>query len=254
MSVAGRINTTRFNTIRWNDQKALVPQPALKILYNQRDVVVQWQIVPGATHYRYQVSLFPDFRTVFKDEITSNLFDQFTDNEADNKKRFWRWRPYSDAGITPIEPWSDVGSYWIDLSAPVQLSLSRNNWMLADPESADDNYLFALFPRYKVVSMNLYRIQERNRLGDLLSEFLTVKGNITLFFDQGQYIDHPQFHEMLRFHDEVRTCFLLTNKDGDRSRPISNIWKVEFMQDPSFTMLAAGRQDLMTGQLNFEEV
>ena len=249
-----RWNAMRWNGGRWNGSQTIVVIPDLKILYNQNEVTVKWQSVLSATNYRYQVSLFPDFRTIFRDSLVTTIFETFTDSEVDNAKRFWRWRPYLDSGITPLAPWSDVGSYWIDTSAAQELELDRNTWMMANPADTGDVYLFDVFPMYQIVAQNLYRIQERNRIGDLLSEFLTVKGNISLFFDQGQFVNHTQFHEIVRFHSDVRTVFLLTFKDTEIGYPMPNIWKVEFMNDPAFSMLAAGRQDLLTGQLNFEEV
>ena len=88
----------------------------------------------------------------------------------------------------------------------------------------------------------------------MLSEFLTIKGQVTLLFDGSQYMEHPQRNEFVRFHNIVRVVFLAVYKDGERVRPMPNIWKTEFVDDPNLIMIAAGRQDLLSGQLRFTEV
>ena len=125
---------------------------------------------------------------------------------------------------------------------------------MTDPDDTTDQYIFRLFPLFQITDENLFRIQERNRLGELLSEFLTIKGQVTLLFDGSQYMEHPQRNEFVRFHNIVRVVFLAVFKDGERERVMSNIWKVEFVDDPSLIMIAAGRQDLLTGQIRFTEV
>ncbi|MGW8179761.1 MAG: hypothetical protein ACWGQW_13535, partial [bacterium] len=226
--MSGRFNSTQWNTIRWNGATVSVFTPTMKALYNQRSVALTWAVEPGATHYKYEVSLFPDFRTIFEQGLMTNNFITFTDNEADNAKRYWRFRASDDGGTTWMAPYSYVGSYWIDTSATEEIFLSRNQWMVVDPENVTDQYLFDLFPIYQIIEQNLYRIQERNRGGDLLSEYLTTKSQITLNFSGAQFIDHVQFHELLRFHTEIRTIFLVANIDGECQTPMPHIWKVEF--------------------------
>ena len=248
-----RFNTTRWNTAQWNGLVGgITPTVVMKILYNQRSISLQWTAVPGATSYAYEVSLFHDFRTIFESGTQTPTAHTFTDNEADDAKRFWRWRALV-SGV-PIEPWSEVGSYWIDTSATEEIFLNNDTWAMFAPDDVEDFYLFSLFPRYRIIAQNLYRIQERNRGGTLLSEFLTIKGDITLMFAGSQFLEHEQFHEMVRFHTEIRTIFLASMKQGEKSRQMPHIWKCEFRQDPSFTMISAGRQDLLAGQLQFEEV
>jgi hypothetical protein len=255
MSLPGQFNSVQWNSTRWNGLASSISTPGFKIIYNQRDVTLDWVGVSGATHYQVQVSLYHDFRTIFYTTIIAGQsFVTFTDAETDDAKRFWRWRPSSNAGLTYMEPWSEVGSYWLDTAAVEEVTLTRNNWGLVDPDDVIDRYVMSLFPRYQVTDKNLFRIQERNRLGELLSEFLTIKGVVSLYFDGKQFLEHQQFHEMVRFHNDIRTVFLIAYKDGEHSRPMPHVWKVEFMEDPTFTMMATGRQDLLTGQLTFEEV
>lgn len=226
----------------------------MKVLYNQTTIVLNWTGVDEAIYYQIQVSLFPDFRTTFVNASLQESDYTFTDSEANDVKRYWRWRPSLSAGVGYIEPWSEVGSYWLDTGASVEIEVPRHQWALIDMDDPTDVYFFELVPTYAIVRENVRRFSERNRLGTLLSEFLTVKANIQLTFQGGQYIGHSQFNEFVRFNNTKRTFYLATFKDGEHDRPMPSIWKVEFVQDPTFTMIAAGRPDLLRGMAMLTEV
>jgi len=250
----GQFNTTQFNTFPINGIGAGTGIPTvLKVIYNQRDIYLNWAPIQLTLLYKVEVSLYPDFRTTFESVWVSSSEYSFTDNEPSGQKRFWRIRPSLD-GVTYFESWSEVGSYWLDTALSEELELNRNEFALADPEDMNDSYEFDLFPTYTIVKRNLYRSMERNRLGELLSEFLTVKDLVTLNFTGGQFLEAPQMNEILRYYNNVRTVFLATFKDGERQRPMPHVWLVELAQDPSFTMIAAGRPDLLAGTISFEEV
>lgn len=250
----GQFNTTQFNTFPINGPSAGTGIPTtLKVIYNQRDIYLNWAPIQLTLLYRVEVSLYPDFRTTFESVWVSASEYSFTDNEPSGQKRFYRVRPSLD-GVTYFEPWSEVGSYWLDTALSQELELNRNEFALADPEDMSDFYEFDLFPTYTITKRNLYRSMERNRLGELLSEFLTVKDLVTLNFTGGQFLEAPQMNEILRYYNNVRTVFLATFKDGERQRPMPHVWLVELAQDPSFTMIAAGRPDLLAGTISFEEV
>lgn len=249
------VNTQLFNTNLWNGA-AVAQEPGIDhvILFNTTSIDLKWASVTGATDYQVQVSLFRDFRTIFETAITTESDYQFTDSQTNGAKRYWRWRPSTDGGSTFMEPFSEVGSYWLDTSAAQQIELDRNQFLICDSADTSDQYFFEMFPIYQIYDMNLYRIHQRNLLGTLLSEFLDFKSEIVLMFDGAQYMERRQFNEMVRFHNIARVCYLATYKDGERARPMPHIWKVEFVDDPNLTMLAAGRPDLLNGQIKFTEV
>jgi len=252
--ILAQFNSQQFNVTGWNGETTTEAQASsLKIIYHQRGIELNWASVPSVMGYRVQVSLFSDFREVFVDELVTASEYSFTDLEVNDQKRYWRWYPTIDL-VTKFEPWSEVGSYWLDTTLAYDVELNRNEFAFVDENDSSDIYEFDLFPTYNVLPRNMYRIQERNRAGELLSEFLTVKEVITLSFQEQQYIEHQQLNEMKRFHNDIRTFFLATFKDGERNRPMPHVWKVEFSSDPSFTMIAAGRQDLLTGTITLEEV
>lgn len=250
-----QFNSCPWNTSPWNGA-AVAQEPGIEqvILFNTTSIDLVWASVKNANAYQLQVSLFADFRTTILDVTADESDHQFTDSATNNVKRYWRWKPSTDGGTTFSEPYSEVGSYWLDTGAAQQISLDRGQWSLTDPDTTTDQYIFRLFPLFQITDENLFRIQERNRLGELLSEFLTIKGQVTLMFDGSQYMEHPQRNEFVRFHNIVRVVFLAVFKDGERERAMSNIWKAEFVDDPSLIMIAAGRQDLLTGQIRFTEV
>lgn len=252
--IGAMINSQQFNTGGIN---GLTNTPdlavSLKVIYNQSSVTLNWTSDPDALAYFLQVSLYPDFRTTFVNITLGPSTYTFTDSQPSGQKRYWRWATTYD-GVTRALPWSEVGSYWLDTALSAELELDRNTWAFADPADMLDTYVLNDFPINSFVKRNLYRSQERNRLGELLSEFLTVKDLVTLNFNGAQYMRMSQLAELERFHNSKRTFFLAAFKDGSRQSPMPHVWLVECAQDPSFNMIAAGRPDLLSGTISFEEV
>jgi hypothetical protein len=254
------MNSYRINGGMWNSQPFNGPSHYvtiagdMRVMYNQRMVSLDWGTVDGANFYQLQVSLFPDFRSSFVDQAIAESDYQFTDNQTDDAKRYWRWRPSVNSGADWLQPWSDTGSYWLDTGANMEIDVPRDAWIMFDQDDVTDIYFFDLIPQYTISQRNLYRWQGRNRLGELLSEFLTVKDDITLTFTGGQYIAHPQLDELERFNNTKRTFFLANYSITKRGEPTPHIWKVEFSQDPAMSMIAAGRPDLVRGTVNLIEV
>jgi hypothetical protein len=248
------INSTRFNAGGINGVTISTGLAGSHVvIFNQSDVTLNWTSVPEAVGYFIEVSLFPDFRTIFETTTVFQSSHSFTDSQASGRKRYWRWAATID-GATRFGSWSEVGSYWLDTALSRELTINRNKVALADPDDMLDVYYFDHFPTWVVVKRNLYRASERNRVGELLSEFLTVKNVIELNFEGAQYVDMIDLNEIERFHNDKRTFFVATFKDGERDRPMPHVWLVELIEDPRFTLIAAGRPDLLTGSLAFEEV
>ena len=246
---SGQINTQGINGLTVSSGITT----SQKIIFNQSGIELNWTSVPNTLAYFVQISLYADFRTVFQSATVGVSNYSFTDSQPSGQKRYWRWSPTLN-GVDRQEPWSEVGSYWLDTALSQELELNRNEWAFADPEDMLDIYELDLFPTSMFVKRNLYRSQERNRLGELLSEFLTVKDLVTLNFNGAQFMEMAQLAELERFHNDKRTFFLACFKDGARERPMPHVWLVECAQDPSFNMIAAGRPDLLSGTISFEEV
>jgi hypothetical protein len=252
--IGSMINSAQFNTGGINGNTLVSDvTTTLKVIYNQSGITLNWTSVTPVVGYFLQVSLYADFRTTFVNTTVGVSQYSFTDSQPSGQKRFWRWAPTLN-GIDRSEPWSEVGSYWLDTALSAELELNRNEWAFADPEDMLDQYELDLFPTSLIVKRNLYRSQERNRLGELLSEFLTVKDLVTLNFQGAQYMEMAQLAELERFHNSKRTFFLAAFKDGAWFRPMPHVWLVECQQDPTFNMIAAGRPDLLSGTISFEEV
>ena len=246
---SGQFNTQGINGVTQSQDIA----GSLKVIYNQSSVILNWSSVDNTLAYIVEVSLYADFRSVFYTATVGQSTVTFTDSQASGKKRYWRWYPTLD-GVTKYEPYSEVGSYWLDTALSTELVLNRNEWAFADPGNMLDSYEINHFPTSLFVKRNLYRSQERNRLGELLSEFLTIKDLVTLNFNGAQYLEMADLSELERFHNDKRTFVLACFKDGQRARPMPHVWLVQCATDPSFNMIAAGRPDLLSGQIQFEEV
>src|SRR5690349_15233221 len=135
------MNGGMWNTQAWNGPSALATLAAdLKILYNQRTIDLNWTGVDEAIYYTVQVSLFSDFRSFIVNTNIQESDYSFTDNSTDDMKRYWRWRPSLAAGAGYIEPWSEVGSYWLDTGAAEEVEVPRNYWCIIDPDDVTDRY------------------------------------------------------------------------------------------------------------------
>lgn len=248
------INGGAWNSQAWNGiGVSLNPAPDHVILFNQTGIILNWTQVVGTVTWDLEVSLFPDVTNPFLSVNVANSTHTFTDGATNNEKRYWRVRP-KDALGNFLEPFSEVASYWLDTSATAQITVNRNNYALGDLSDTTDVYPLDLFPVYSVTPANLWRLKQRNRLGELLSEFLTVKDSISFLFTGENILEHTQMDELQRFNNRLRTFYLIAFKDGIKERPFSHIWKVEFADDPALTMIAAGRPDVLSGTVNFEEV
>lgn len=226
---------------------------ANSVLANDTSITLDWADVSGANLYELEVATEPDFSgTLLVNDATLVASTKtFTDGGTNDKKRWWRWRYSTDAGAT-WSAWSEVGSYWLNTSASGDVTLATGKWAMFDPDAVSDIYTFALFPVYAVAPMQIPRIRERNRAGDLLSEFITIKDKISLGIDESHYIQHPQMREFRRFYSEHKTFFLAAYNNNTVD-DVPNVWKVQFESDPELSMMA-GREDLFTGSLVFEEV
>lgn len=225
------------------------------VLSNDTSITLDWADVSGANKYQVQVSVDrADFGgTLMVDDNTLVASTKsFTDTGTDNLKRFWRWRYSTNAGTSWSE-WSEVGSYWLLAAASADITLSSNKWSIINPSDMTDTYTLTTFPVYRVTGANIYRIQQRNRLGTLLSEYVTKKDQIELRFDPSCYMSHEQYRCFRRFHETVKTFFLAAYKSNEVDT-VPHIWKVQLVEDPQMTMIASGRQGLMTGTLTFTEV
>jgi hypothetical protein len=220
---------------------------------NDAAITLDWADVAGANLYSIQVSLYPDFLVAMESNNALAVSQHaFTDAGTDNVKRYWRWR-YSTDGGTTWSAWSEVGSYWLNGSATADFAPSTGQWVLVDPDDVSDRYVMAVAPRHAVVDSMINRVKERNRQGELLSEYITSKAIISLEFPEDGFIEHEQHREIWRFHTDIKTFFLIGNTNNGRDN-LTKIWQVQVVNDPEFEMLAPGRQDLFYGSVEYEEV
>lgn len=224
------------------------------VLANDTAITLDWADVTSANLYHVQVATQADMggALLVDDNALVSSTKSYTDAGADGTKRWWRFRSSSDAGVT-WSTWSEVGSFWIDTTFSADVALTQGNWALINPALVTDKFVFDDYPVYQVTPTSIYRVKARNRLGELLSEYLTSKAMIKMNFPETLFITHQQMREILRFHVSIKTFYLAVWKD-DNASGMFNVWKVQFTDDPSLSMLVAGREDFFTGDLTCEEV
>lgn len=224
-----------------------------EVLKNDTAITLDWADVTGANKYHIEVASTPDFSgTLIEDDNTLVASTHsFTDGGTDDTKRWWRWR-YSTDGGTTWASWNEVGSYWLDTGAAGDVSHTNGQWKMFDPDLVTDIFTFDDNPVWVVREQNIYRAKDRNRSGELLSEYNTTKSMITLSFGDDLFMTHQQMREFKRFNVEIKTFFLSTLRYNGTDY-VPHIWKVQFQDDPELTMIR-GRQDFFTGELLFEEV
>lgn len=224
-----------------------------EVLKNDTAITLDWTDVTGANLYHLQVATKVDFSgsLIVNDSALATSGKSFTESGADDSKRWWRWRSSTDSGTTWSE-WSQVGHYWYNSAAAGDVLLAADKWAIFDPALVTDIYTFPDFPSYQVIPNSIYRAKERNRLGNMLTEWKTSKDFVRLGFSRENYMRLEQACAFLRFHTVVKTFFIAAYKYNGIDY-VPHIWKGIFTENPSMVMLAAGRPDLLTGDLNFEE-
>lgn len=224
------------------------------IYFNTTSITLKWHNSGTHNLFELQVSLLPDFSVLIRDDATiTDVSTTFTDSSTNDARRFWRWRGSSNSGTT-WGRWSRVGSYWLNTSGAESVTIPRNTFILINPSPVTDRFLFEMFPFHKTVPAIQYRLRSRNRLGTLLSEYITIKDSIQLGFDETRWLRALEFSEARRFNETVKTCYLAIFHDYDPGEPVPNIWKVQFDSDPDLSMFVAGRQGMLIGNLTFTEV
>ena len=219
-------------------------------------MVLSWIAATGANKYHLQVSTTPDFSgtLIVDDNTLGSATDSFTDTGADDSKRWWRWRFSTNSGST-WSTWRIVGSYWLRAGA-TDLTYSAPGWYLIADADTSDVYKLDPFPQWKISTERIDRTKTRNRAGDLLSEYLTLKDHIALSFPETTFIEPEFVAEVNRFSGVIKTffvaCFRATGQiAGASTEIVPQIWRCQFEADPSFDMIGAGYQ--FTSQLAFQE-
>lgn len=225
-----------------------------EVFKNDVAIVLDWADVAVATLYHLQVGTEPDFSgtLIVNDTGLAASTKSFNDSGADNGKRYWRWRSTADGGTTWSE-WSEVGSYWLNTTGSADVSLGNDEWVMFDPDNVVDAYELPEFPMWRVLDGNLFRVKDRNRKGEMLTEWYANKAFIELEYADRNFVTHEHMRAQKRFNVQVKTFFLATKKHNGVDY-VPNIWLVVFAEDPESSMLAAGRGDFFIGVYRYEEV
>ncbi len=225
-----------------------------EVFKNDVAITLDWADVSGANLYHVQVTLEPDFSAplIVDDNALAVSTKSFNDTGADDGKRYWRWRSSANGGTTWSE-WSEIGSYWLNTAGSADISLSSDEWVIFDPDTLTDLYRLPEFPTWRILDANMFRVKDRNRLGELLSEWYANKALIELEYTDRNFVSHEHMRAQKRFNLEIKTFFLAVKKSNGVDY-VPHIWKVQFTEDPASSMLAVGRGDFFTGTYRYEEV
>ena len=141
--------------------------------------------------------------------------------------------------------WSQIWSFWLDSS--MLTTVTPTAWTLVDPDEIADAYTFAVQPAYGGSELQVLRGNERNILGDLLTEYTTIRSRVEMSFDDA-YVHYAQASEIMRFYHKRKSVFLIVlDYNGQDTR--ENVYKVEFEQEPVFEPLGHGREDYHRGEV-----
>jgi hypothetical protein len=246
-------NASLFNQALFNGPNIITIPPHV-VLFNTTTIRIRWNSVETANAYQFQVNLSPDFRGTNIETGTTNVtFTNFTDSGPNNTKRYWRWRHSINAGSSWSE-WRGIGSYWLDTNAVSAVSVTLNKVRFINPDDTDDRPYIETFPIISLQPQIIERIRTRNRLGMLLSEYVTSKAIIIMNFIDMKFFRPEAMRIFRRFNEEIKTFFLAGYFDQEPDNPISNIWKVQFFEDPAYVSAVSTRSDILEGEIKFMEV
>ena len=221
---------------------------ANEIIKNKTLFVANWNDYPSATAYHFRVSMKKDFSVIISEDSILTVSTKTVTLTGGNGKYFWQWRPF----VGSWQSWHSVNSLILDTSLPSDISLPSTRWVFYNKTVPSDSYTLDEFPLYQIQDFHSYAIFSRNLKGDLITEWRTTKGRINLDFT-GNFFQAKQYNEIMRFFNRHTSFYLACRlKDGDNF--VYNIWEVMFTEDPTLTIVSAGRLDLWTGNLVLEEV
>lgn len=255
MTSAGNLfNQPLWNEDLWNGFAPDANITSHAVYFKETSIRLRWNPVDLADRYNVQVSLNPDFSgDDVENEVTADTFLEFTDSDVNDAKRYWRWRWSRDGGASYSE-WMGIGSYWLNTGGALNVSVALNKLMLINPENVTDRRYLGTFPIMSVQPQVFNRVFARNRLGALLSEYVTMKAMITCAFGDEKFLQPDTMRLVRRFHEEVKTFFIAGFWEQEPGNPIANIWKVQLFEDPVYVFAEPNRHDIIEAEMKFTEV
>lgn len=208
-----------------------------------------WADVTSATKYHCRVSRYYDFSIVDHENnnIASSIYT-CTLTQGVNKY-YWQHRAYVGAW----QKWNEVQSFH-RVSGGADLSVTNDKWMMFEAsERATYTLEFTSAPNYSYTESQLYRTAERNLAGDILTEFWTTKGKITLDFGTDNYISVTEKNQVMRYYSMSINDIYLACAPYNGSENYRKIWRVHFTEEPEVKPLA-GNEEHFVMTLILEEV
>ena len=200
---------------------------ANEVIKNDTTISLSW-IATGTIEVA--VSKYIDFSdgTGAYSGTTTGTTVSFTDNGG-NSKRYWRIRVNAGSGYSP---WKEINSYYLDTTAAADVALASDSWLLINAVTVTDTYTFEINPvGEQIIPENLARSSNRNLLGTLLNQFITVKAKIRLDYSRQTYIGVNGKAEFQRFYNMRDDKYLAKRSlSQDGVNYLYRIWKVDFAE------------------------
>ncbi len=198
-----------------------------EVIKNDTTISLSWTAT-GTTEVA--VSKYIDFAdgTGEYSGTTTGTTVSFTDSGG-NSKRYWRIRVNSGSGYSP---WKEINSYYLDTTAAADVALASDSWLLINAVTVTDTYTFEINPvGEQIIPENLSRSSNRNLLGTLLNQFITVKAKIRLDYSRQTYIGVNGKAEFQRFYNMRDDKYLAKRSlSQDGVNYLYRIWKVDFAE------------------------
>ena len=222
---------------------------ANEIITNTVSVSLDWANVTGASKYHCRISRYYDFSIVPHEDNTLTTSDYTVALTSGDYKYYWQWRPYVGAAWLK---WTEVQSF--EKGTVGTLTVSDGKWLMFESSEMSDYTLeFTSAPNYSYTENQLYRTQERNLVGDILSEFWTTKGQIRLEFKKNNTISRTEKDQVMRYYGLNSGAVYLACAPYNDTDYYRKLWKVWFAKKPEVEPLPGNEERFMM-IIDLEEV
>jgi len=202
----------------------------------------------SATKYHARVSRYFDFSIIDHENtnVASPIFTCVLTKGVG--KYYYQWRHYA----TNWKKWNEVNSMHY-IASGADLAISNAKWLMFEAsERATYTLEFENAPQYSFTESQMFRTIERNLAGDILSEFWTTKGKITLNFGETNSISATEKNQLMRYYAMSSNDIYLACAPATGTTYYRNIWKVYFVEEPQIQPLD-GNEERFIVSLVLEE-
>ena len=207
-----------------------------------------WLTTASATKYHFRISRYFDFSIVDHENtnIATTVYTAVL--TKGNSKYYYQWRHYA----MTWQKWNEVQAFE-KITGGADLTITNGKWLMFESsERATYTLQFENAPHYTYSESQIYRTQERNLAGDILSEFWTTKGKINVEFGENNTISATEKTQIIRYFGMNSGDVYLACAPFNGTGYYRKLWKVWFTEEPIVRPLD-GREDRFLMSLVLEE-